>query len=128
MDSFNVSILDLLDEILLTIFEKFNNIDLLYSLIGSNQKLDQVACDINFTKAIDLATVSSNDRSDSRLNTMVDRFCTYILPRIHNNVESLSVQTSLFQHILHASNYPKLHKFTLLNLEMDMTSHMFNSM
>ncbi|CAF2648949.1 unnamed protein product [Rotaria sp. Silwood2] len=126
MDNLNVGILDLPDEILLTIFKKLNNIDLLYSLIGINQKLNKIACDINFTKDVDLTTVLTNDTSDSRLNAMVDRFCTYILPQIHNNVESLSVQASLFQRIIRANNYPNLHKFILFNLEMDMISHIFN--
>ncbi|CAF3808873.1 unnamed protein product [Rotaria magnacalcarata] len=128
MDISNVSILDLPDEILLTIFKKLNNIDLLYSLIGINQKLDRFACDINFTKDVDLTTVSSNDTNNSRLNAMVDRFCTYILRRVHNNVACLSVQASLFQRILHSSNYPNLRKLTLVNLKIDRASHIFNSM
>ncbi|CAF3535389.1 unnamed protein product [Rotaria socialis] len=127
MDISNVSILDLPDEILLTIFKKLNNIDLLYSLMGISQKLDRFACDFYFTKDVDLTTVSSNDTSNSRLNVMVDRFCTYILPRIHNNVACLSVQASLFQRILHSSNYPNLRKLTLINLDIDTASHMFNS-
>ncbi|CAF4236934.1 unnamed protein product [Rotaria socialis] len=126
MDISNVSILDLPDEILLTIFKKLNNIDLLYSLMGISQKLDRFACDFYFTKDVDLTTVSSNDTSNSRLNVMVDRFCTYILPRIHNNVACLSVQASLFQRILHSSNYPNLRKLTLINLDIDTASHMFN--
>jgi hypothetical protein len=128
MDSLNVSILHLPGEILLIIFKKLNNIDLLYTLVGINQKLNKVACDINFTKAINLMTVSSHDTSDSRLNATADRFCTYILHRIHNNVEPLSVQALLLPRILYASNYPNLHKLTLFNLEMDMASHIFNSM
>jgi hypothetical protein len=128
MDSLNVSILHLPDEMLITIFKKLNNVELLYSLVGIHQKLDKVACDINFTKAIDLTTVSSNDTSDSKLNVVVDRFCTYILPRIQNNLESLSVQASLLPCILYARNYPNLRKLTLLDLEMDMASHIFNSM
>jgi hypothetical protein len=128
MISVNVSILDLSDEILLIIFKQLNNIDLLYSLVDTNQKLDKVACDIHFTKDVNLTTISPNDISDSRLNAMVDRFYTHILRRIHNNVESLSVQASLLQRILRSNNYPNLHKLTLLNREMDMASHIFNSM
>jgi hypothetical protein len=128
MSSLSVNILDLPDEILLIIFKKLNNIDLLYSLVGVNQKLDKVACDIRFTKEVNLTTISPNDTSDSRLNAIVDRLYTHILPRIHNNVGSLSVQASLLQCILHSNNYPNLHKLTLLNLGMDMASRIFNSM
>ncbi|CAF4638289.1 unnamed protein product, partial [Rotaria sp. Silwood2] len=123
MSSLNVNIFDLPDEILIIIFNKLNNVDLLYSLIGINPKLDKIVCDICFTKDINLMTISPNDTSDSRFNAMVDRFHTQILPRIHNNVESLSIQASLLQRILHSNNYPNLHK---LNLEMDMAFHIFN--
>ncbi len=128
MDNLSVSILDLSDEILLTIFKKLNNIDLLYSLMGINEKLDKVACDITITQSVDLTTISSNDVSDSRTNVIIDRFCSNIFPRIHDNVESLTVQASIFQRILHANNYPNLRKLTLVNLEPAMASKIFNSM
>ncbi|CAF4193149.1 unnamed protein product [Adineta steineri] len=126
MTSINVHILDLPDEILLTIFNKVSNIDLLYSLMGINEKLDRITSDSMFTKDVDLTTVSSNGTNDSKLDIVVDRFCTYIFPRIHNNVESLGIQASIFHRILHADYYPNLHKLTLLNAEMDMASHIFN--
>lgn len=47
-----INIVDLPDEMLLTIFNKLRNIDMLYSLVGVNRKLDTVACDINFTRTI----------------------------------------------------------------------------
>jgi hypothetical protein len=128
MESLTVSILHLPDEILLIIFKKLDNIDLLYSLVGVNQKLDKIACDIIFTKEVDLTTISSNDASDSKLNVMMDRFCACILLRIHNNVEALSVQASVLQNVFRTINYPNLHKLTILNLDMDMASAIFNSM
>ena len=127
MDSLTVSILDLPDEILLIIFKKLDNIDLLYSLIDINQKLDKILCDINFTKDVDLTIISSNDTNDLKLNVMMDRFCTFILFRIHNNVEALSVEASLLKNIFRTINYPNLHKLTILNLNMDMASAIFNS-
>ena len=117
-----MSILDLPNEILLIIFKKLNNIDLFYSLMGIHRKLDQVACDVDLTKAVDLATVSTYETSD-----MVDRFCIYILPRIQNNVETLVIQASLLPRILYAKTYPNLHKLTLLNLDKDMASRYFSS-
>jgi hypothetical protein len=96
--------------------------------LGVNQKLDKIVCDINFTKDVDLTIISSNDTSDSKLNVMMDRFGAFILLRIHNNVEALSVQASLLQNIFRTINYPNLHKLTILNLNMDMASAVFNSM
>ncbi len=52
MNNSIVGIVDLPEEILLTIFNKLNPIDTLYSLLGVNQKLDKVACDIPFTQSL----------------------------------------------------------------------------
>jgi hypothetical protein len=68
-----------------------------------------------------------NDTSDSKINSMVDRFCTYILPRIRYNIECLSIEASLFQRIVRGNNYPNLHKLTLVNVRMVMASHIFKS-
>ncbi len=75
-----MDILDLPDEILLTIFQKLNGFDVLYSLVDVSQKLNNVACNINFTRAVDLTTISSNKADDARNNTILDRFCMNILP------------------------------------------------
>jgi hypothetical protein len=123
-----VSIVDLPDELLLTIFKKLDNFDVVYSLVGVNQKLDNVACDISFTRALDLMTIASNEVDDSRMNTILDRFCMHILPRIHHKVECLTVQACFLQRILHASNYLNLRTLTLDNLELNMASHIFNGM
>jgi len=128
MNNSTLSIVDLPDEILFIILKKLNNIDMLYSLVGANQKLDNVACDIHFTRAIDLMTISLNEADDSRPNTIFDRFCLHILPRIHNNMECLTVQACFLDRVLHASNYPNLRKLNLVDLKLDMASHIFNGM
>jgi hypothetical protein len=122
-----MSIVDLLDEILLTIFKKLDDFDVLYSLVAVNQKLNNVACDINFTRAVDLKTISSNEGDDVRNNAILDRFCMYILPRIHDNVECLTVQACFLQHALYADHYLNLRKLSLVNLELKMTFCIFKS-
>ncbi len=126
-DSF-VNIVDLPDEILLIILKKLNRFDVLYSLVGVNEKLDNVACDINFTRAVDLLTISSNGVNNSITHAILDRFCMHILPRIHKNVECLTVESCFLQRVLHASNYLNLRKLTLINLELSMASDIFNGM
>jgi hypothetical protein len=123
-----MSILDLPDEILLTIFKKLKNFDVLYSLVGVNQKLDNVACDVNFTRAVDLMAISSDGASDSRTNAILDRLCMDILPRIHDNVECLTVQACFLQRVLHARGYLNLTKLTLIDLALRMGSDIFNGM
>jgi hypothetical protein len=88
----NNNIVDLPDEILFHILKELNNFDVLYSLVGVNEKLDRVVCDINFTRFVDLLRIESNRVTDSRSNTILHRFCMDILPRIHGKVESLTLQ------------------------------------
>jgi len=128
MNNSIISIVNLPDEMLLTIFNKLNNIDVLYSLVGVNQKLEKVACDINFTRAVDLATMVSNKDADSRSNAILDRFNVRILPRIHENIECLTVQAFSLERVLQSSNYPNLRKFTLINLKLTMVPHIFQGM
>jgi len=125
MNNSIISIVHLPDEMLLTIFNKLNNIDVLYSFVGVNQKLDNIACDINFTRAIDLVTIASNKDADSRTNPILDRFYMHILPRIHENIECLTVQAFSLERVLQSSNYPNLRKFALINLKLTMASHIF---
>lgn len=123
-----IGFIDLPDEVLLTIFQKLDNIHLLFSLLGVSPKLDKIVCDITCTQSIDLSTLLPNDANDSRNNAILDRFYTRILPRIHNNVESFIVHASSLQHILRASYYSNLRKLTLVNLAIDMVPRFFNSM
>ncbi len=120
-----MSIVDLSDEILHTIFKKLDDFDVLYSLVGVNQRLNNVACDINFTRAVDLTTISSNEGDDVKNNAILDRFCMHILPRIHDNVECLTVQACFLQRALYAGHYLNLHKLTLVNLQLKMAFYIF---
>jgi hypothetical protein len=128
MNNSTVGIVDLPDELLLTIFKKLDNFDVLYSLMGVNKKLDSVACDINFTRSVDLMTISLNAVDESGINAILDRFCTHILPRIHNNLECLTVEACFLHRVMHASNYLNLRKLTLVNIERNMASDIFNGM
>ena len=128
MDRSVVTIVDLPDEILLHILKKLNNFDVLYSLVGLDEKLDRLACDISITRFIDLMTIESNRVTDSRSNATLDRFCIKILPRIHDKVESLTLQACFLSRVLHAANYLHLHKLVIINLELSMACHIFNGM
>ncbi len=125
MSDSTINIVHLPDEILLTILNKLSNIDMLYSLVGVNRKLDTVVCDINFTRIIDLTMASSNQMNDSIIN---DRYCMQILPRIHHHVECLTVRGCFLERVLHASSYPNLRKLILVDLELNVGSRIFNGM
>ncbi|CAF3344939.1 unnamed protein product [Rotaria sp. Silwood2] len=123
-----VNILDLSDEILLIILKNLNNFDVLYSLVGVNKKLDNMACDINFTRNVDLIMLPSNRENDCKTNVILGRVFMHILPRIHDKVECLTIQGCFLQRLLLAGNYLNLRKLTLINLELKMASYVFNGM
>ncbi|UJR29402.1 hypothetical protein I4U23_010614 [Adineta vaga] len=118
MNQSNVNIIDLPDEILLHILKKLNNLSVLYSLVGINKKLDRVVCDNDFTRLIDLISIEPYQMTDSRSNTIFDRFCIDILPRIFDKVECLILQASILPRVLHATNYPNLRKLVINNFKL----------
>ncbi|CAF4645363.1 unnamed protein product [Rotaria sp. Silwood2] len=123
-----VSISALSDEMLLAILMKLNNVDVLYSLIGVNKKLDQLAQDITFTQSIDLVKILSNNKSKSKTKSILDRFCFDIIPQIQHNIESLTLDRLSIDRVLSIGNYIKLWKLTLVNLPLKMACHIFNGM
>jgi hypothetical protein len=71
----SIDLLDLPDELLLAIFNKLKSTDLLWSIMSVNKRLDKISCDRHFTtQMIDLTAIS-----------VVDKFCSYILPRIQHD-------------------------------------------
>ncbi|CAF3200736.1 unnamed protein product [Rotaria socialis] len=117
MNSSTANLLDLPDEMLIKIFNKLSNADVLNAILGANRQLDRLARDANFTQSLDLtAEVSYNERC-SISNDVLDRFCSYILPQIHDKINSLLVEPSSMQRILCACAFPSLHQLTLSSIE-----------
>jgi hypothetical protein len=99
-----VHLLDLSDQILLTILKKLENIDVLYSLLGiNNERLDNLAQNKIFTNTLNFVLTSSTDHISSINPQILDRLCTYALPRIYSNVKCLIVEPLSMQRILLAS-------------------------
>jgi hypothetical protein len=128
MSNLSINIVDLSDEILLLIFKKINNIELLNSILSISQRLDQIVCDTSLTDTLDLTNISCNDANSSNTNEIFRRFSTYVLPRIHCNVVSLAVQGSMYHQIFGFINYPNLRKVTFDNVKLDMASQIFTGM
>jgi hypothetical protein len=112
----DINMLDLPNEMLITIFKKLKPADVLNSLIGVNKRLDRVACDRHFTtQEIDLTQ-----------SPMVDRFCSHILPRICHDVTWLAVEPITMERVLLAANYPNLSSLSIRNLDRDAVLRYFN--
>ena len=84
----SIGLNDLPDEVLLLIFQKLNNLDVLYSMIGVNKRLNQIVKDSIFTNYLCFVAWSSNKYIDLFLSDMSrDRFCLQISPEIHTEIK-----------------------------------------
>ncbi|CAF3111964.1 unnamed protein product, partial [Rotaria sp. Silwood2] len=60
--------------------------------------------------------ISSNEDNNSRNNSILDRFCSDIVPRIQHNIECLTLDAFSTDRVVRIGNYSKLHKITLRNV------------
>ncbi|CAF4473033.1 unnamed protein product [Rotaria sp. Silwood2] len=112
------------DEILLIIFQKLHNCDVLYSFIGLNKRLDTIVNDTIFTRNLTLIT-SAHSPSYQFTDMVLDRFCREILPRINDKIERLNIESSIMERILLATNYPNLHALGLYNFAFETANQLF---
>ena len=113
----SVGLNDLPDEILLHIFRKLNNIHLLSSLQNVNQRLNRIIHDSIFTSQLAFAQWLPHKYINLfSSQMMLNRFCSEILPDIHENIKSLDLESSSMKDVLCAANYPNLHRLGLWNI------------
>ncbi|CAF3503438.1 unnamed protein product, partial [Rotaria sp. Silwood2] len=106
MNHSNINLLDLPNEILLIILKKLDNIDILYSLLDiDNQRLDIILQENIFTNTLNFVLTTLTDDISSIVDSILNRFCKNILPRIHYNVKSLILDSTSMEKILLASDY-----------------------
>ncbi len=116
---------DLPDEILLIIFKKLNNASLLYSLIGVNKRLNTIVRDPIFTSHLTLMRYSTDDSIRRLHKSMIDRFCSEILPEIHHQIEWLDLESSSIERILRAADYPNLCGLGLFDIDIETAVSLF---
>ena len=118
MNRSNVHLLDLPTEILLIILRKLNNIDVLYSLLDiNNGRLDILAQEKTFSNILNFVHIDNM--------SLIDRFCVYILPRIHHNIKYFILEPVFMERILLAAVYPNLTELKLFNFEQQIASKYF---
>ncbi|CAF4001032.1 unnamed protein product, partial [Rotaria sordida] len=61
----------------------------------------------------------------SLADPIIDQFCINILPKIHYNVKSLTVDSIYMERILLTGNYPNLTELKLFNFNDKFVSHYF---
>jgi hypothetical protein len=105
--------------------KKLHNSDVLYSLIRVNKRFDTIVNDSMFTRNLILIT-PFNGLSFQFTDTIFDRFCLEILPKINDKIERLNVESSSMKRIFHATNYPNLHTLGLYDLTQETISDLFS--
>ncbi len=136
MEYSSVQLDDLPDEILMIIFKKLNNITLLYSLIGVNIRLNKIVCDSIFTNRLTLVNFLPSHlimKASSPIyfgyplpDPIVDRFYLHILPKIHQNVKWLDLESLSMERVLLSTNYPNLSGIALYNIPIERAVHLFS--
>lgn len=113
----NINILDLPNEMLLTIFKKMNKIDVLYSLVNVNEQLNQLIFDPLYIDDLDLTRKSLFDTICQIDNQILDRICEDILPKISDKVNKLTIEPLSMNRVLNSGEYSKLHSLSLLSFQ-----------
>jgi hypothetical protein len=75
--------------------------------------------DVDYTRSVEFTNNDSENSNCSLFNSILDRFCFHILPQIHQNIESLTLEPLSIERILHAGKYPCLSKLTLIKFDQE---------
>jgi hypothetical protein len=129
MKNSSLQLTDLPDEILMIIFKKLDNIELLYSLIDVDLRLNKILNESIFMNRLTLVSFVPSRlvvlrslslyRIYPLLDPILDRFCLHILPKIHQKVKWLDLEPLSMERILLAANYPNLFGIALLNIQAE---------
>jgi hypothetical protein len=115
------------DEILIYIFQKLDNIEVLYSLQNVNKRLNRIIHDSIFTSRLIFVQWLPHKYIDLfSSDLMLNRFCSQILPSIHQNIKCLDLESSSMKHVLCAADYPNLNSLGLYNINQESARSLLN--
>ncbi len=121
-----VELNDLPDELLMIIFEQMNNVEVLYSLFGINERLDLILQDPIFTNRLNFLKWSRKRFLNIfSSDVILDRFCLQILPSVREKIQWLDLESSSMKQILCAADYPNLYGLGLFNIEEELVKSLF---
>ncbi len=115
-----LNILDLPNEILLIIFNKLKQVDVLYSLVDVTQRFDRLVLDPLYIRNLDMTSMTMKSYYDpiySIDHQVLSRICKNVLRRIHHQVNELIVEQYSMEHILHTINFPQLKLLSLVDFQ-----------
>lgn len=119
-------ITDLPDELLIMIFKKLSNLQVLHSLMDVHMRFNRILLDSTFTDHLALLKWSVDHIISPLSDTILDQFCKHIIPKIHHNVKWLAIESSSMERILLAAKYPNLNGLALFNISEEIAQRLFN--
>lgn len=126
MNSPVVGIMDLPHELIMKIWNNLNNIDVLYSFVGVNQSFNRLIRDQIYTRSLQLTEKSVQTNKYSSLpDSIIDRFCLFILPEINQYIKCLILEPFSMERILLSCAYPHLYKIVFTQIGEDFIIHHF---
>jgi hypothetical protein len=116
-----MNIIDLPDEILLFIINKLTNLDVLYSLVDVNQRFNRLVLNSFYTHYLDFTTNELLLQNSDKFDQYMNRICQSILPRIHHQLNQLTLRHMSIPYLLHTStfNFPQFHSLSLVLTEIE---------
>ena len=106
---------------LISIFNKLNNVDILYSLVDVNQRFDRLVVDSLYVRDLNMTNIMSINslyNQTSSIDTQVlSEICSKVLPQIDHQVHKLTVEQGTMKRILLAANYGQLYSLSLINFQ-----------
>lgn len=117
MNSNRMNILDLPDEILCIIVNKLSMVDVFYSLVDVNQRLNRLAFDhVYIHHHVDFVVRPSRTHfPSSPSDPILEQICSNVLPRINSDVYQLTVEPCSAEDVLGIVDYPHLYYLSLIN-------------
>ena len=127
MSDMSIKINDLPDELLTIILRKLDNVEVLYSLIGVNKRLNRIAHDSIFLNDMILFERASDNSIHPLPCFILDRFLSEILCKIHHKIKWLHLEATSMKTILLATNYPSLNGLALYCVDVEQAISLFIS-
>ncbi len=101
--------------------EKLQPIDVLYSLVGVNKRLNIIVGNVISRSTIYLVKISPTLRICSLYKSELDRLCLYTLPQMHHHIKMMFVESS-------SGDYPNLYVFGFVGLTYARSLNYFSGM
>ncbi|CAF2790102.1 unnamed protein product [Rotaria sp. Silwood2] len=116
---------DLPDEILIIIFKTLASTEVLDSLAGVSKQFNRIAHDSVFTNHLIFLMIAPNGFVYPLPNPILDRFCSHILPEIHQKIQWFELESRSMKRILLTAAYPNLYGMSLYNIEAETAISLF---